>query len=194
MADLSFTLGLDGSKFTTGVRGALASLGDLNLALDLVKKIGSGVSFGFNIAAQAEKTETGINTILKSTTLTKAVMQELNAFAASTPFEMPGIAIAAKQLLGAGTGVGALRGELQVLGDVAAGADTDMGGLVTVFNQVRGRTKLLGDDFQQFTDRGVVGLRQELAKVKGIEISAVSDAMSKGSISARRSRALKSVR
>lgn len=184
MADLQYTLGLDGSSFATGVRGALAGLGDLNQAFELVKKLGAGLNFGISIAAQAEKTETGINTILKSTTLTKAVMQELNSFAASTPFEMPGIAIAAKQLLGAGTSVGSLRGELQVLGDVAAGADTDMAGLVTVLNQVRGKGRLMADDFQQFTERGVVGLRQELAKIKGIAVSDVSDAMSKGSISA----------
>lgn len=184
MADLQYTLGLDGAGFASGVRGALAGLGDLNQAFELVKKLGAGLNFGISIAAQAEKTETGINTILKSTTLTKAVMQELNTFAASTPFEMPGIAIAAKQLLGAGTSVGSLRAELQVLGDVAAGADTDMGGLVTVLNQVRGKGRLMADDFQQFTERGVVGLRQELAKIKGIAVSEVSDAMTKGSISA----------
>lgn len=184
MADLQYTLGLDPAGFGAGVRGAISSIANIGLAIDGIKKIAAGVSFGVSLAAEFEKTETAINTILKSTSLTKGVMQELADFARSTPFELPGIAEAARALLGAGTSVGDLKGELQILGDIAAGADTDMQGLATILNQVRGKGKLLNEEFLQLTERGVVGLREQLAKVTGIPVSNLSDAMADGKVSA----------
>lgn len=184
MADLQYTLGLDGRGFTGGVQGAIATVGNLGLAMEAVAKIGRGLSLGVRLAADFETTSTAINTTLKDINLTKAVLEDLSSFAATTPFELPGIAQTARQLLGAGTSVGALKGELQVLGDLAAGAGTDMEGLAFVLNQVRGAGKLMTQDFYQLTNRGIVGLREELAKVKGIGLDEVADAMSAGEISA----------
>jgi tape measure domain-containing protein len=183
-ANLTYTLGLDSGGFTNGIKGAIAQLGNIGLAVEGLKKIASGLTLGVRLAADMESTSTAINTVLKDMTLTKAVLEQLNTFAATTPFELPGIAATARQLLGAGTQVSDLQGELQVLGDLAAGAGTDMGRLATVLNQVRGAGKLMTQDFLQLSDAGVAGLRQELAKIKGIQVSEVGDAMSKGQISA----------
>jgi tape measure domain-containing protein len=183
-ADLQYTLGLDGRQFSGGIAGSIAMVGNLGLAMEAVAKIGRGLSLGVRLAADFETTSTAINTTLKDINLTKAVLEDLNNFAATTPFEMPGIANTARQLLGAGTGVGELKGELQVLGDLAAGAGGDMLQLALVLNQVRGAGKLMTQDFMQLTNAGVVGLREELAKVKGIGIEQVADAMSAGQISA----------
>lgn len=184
MADLQYTLGLDGRQFSGGVQGAIATVGNLGLAMEAISKIGRGLALGVNLAADFETTSAAINTVLKDVKLTQAVLDDLASFAATTPFELPGIANTARQLLGAGTEVGNLKEELQVLGDLAAGAGTDMEGLAFVLNQVRGAGKLMTQDFYQLTNRGVVGLREELAKVKGIGIEEVADAMSAGEISA----------
>jgi tape measure domain-containing protein len=184
MSDLNYTLGLDGRSFGEGVRGALAGLANLGLSIDAVKKVASGLTLGVRLAADFETTSTAINTVLKDMQLTKAVLEDLASFAATTPFEMPGIAATARQLLGAGTQVGDLKEELRVLGDLAAGAGGDMAQLALVLNQVRGAGKLMTQDFYQLTNAGVVGLRDELAKLKGIGIDEVAEAMSRGEISA----------
>lgn len=183
-ADLSYTLGLDGRGFAAGIKDAIAQLGNIGLAIDGVKKIASSLTLGIRLAADMESTSTAINTMLKDMTLTKAVVEDLAKFAETTPFELPGITQTARQLLGAGTQVSALKDELQVLGDLAAGSGADMGNLAFVLNQVRGAGKLLTQDFYQLTNAGVVGLREEFAKLKGIDISEVADAMSRGEISA----------
>ncbi len=184
MADLQYTLGLDGRQFSGGIQGAIATVGNLGLAMEAISKIGRGLSLGINLAADFETTSAAINTVLKDVKLTQAILSDLASFAATTPFELPGIANTARQLLGAGTQVGNLKEELQVLGDLASGAGTDMEGLAVVLNQVRGAGKLMTQDFYQLTNRGVVGLREELAKIKGISIEEVADAMSAGEISA----------
>lgn len=184
MTDLQYTLGLDGRQFSGGIQGAIATVGNLGLAMEAISKIGRGLALGVNLAADFETTSAAINTVLKDVKLTQAVLDDLASFAATTPFELPGIANTARQLLGAGSEVGNLKQELQVLGDLAAGAGTDMEGLAFVLNQVRGAGKLMTQDFYQLTNRGVVGLREELAKVKGIGIEEVADAMSAGEISA----------
>jgi tape measure domain-containing protein len=71
-----------------------------------------------------------------------------------------------------------------MLGDISSGAGTDLQGLVSVFNQVRGKGKLSAEEFQQFAERGVAGLREEIAKFKGISLESVGDSLSAGAVSA----------
>lgn len=135
-------------------------------------------------AMNMETVQTGINTMLKNADLTKGVMLELRNLARDTPFELGDLAGAAKQLIAGGTSVGQLREELTTLGDLASGAQTDLAGLVLVFNQVRAAGKLMGGDMMQLNQRGIGGLREALAAVKGIELRELAAAIEAGRVSA----------
>lgn len=184
MADLQYTLGLDPSAFGSGIRGAIGTAGDLSNALRGLSDLWDNVLDAFADTAAFESTTAAINTMTGSMAQTRAIMAELADFASATPFELPEIAQAARQMLGAGTSATDLRDQLRIMGDVAAGAGTDLGGLVTVMNQVEGKGKLLNEEFLQLTERGVAGLRQELSKVTGVPVEQLSEAMSNGVVSA----------
>ncbi|MBB5037106.1 tape measure protein [Prosthecobacter dejongeii] len=185
MPDLSYTLGLDSSGFAGTVSSAIGVLGSLDLAINLVNRAARVMASSFEKAASMESVETAIGTILKDANLTKDVMSELKRIGAETPFEMSDLAPAARALLGAGTAAKDLGKQIKMLGDVASGADTDLGGLVSIFNQIRGKGTLATEEFLQLAERGVAGLREEIAKFKGINVNEVGDALTKGAVSAK---------
>jgi tape measure domain-containing protein len=185
MAELSYTLGLDGSGFMASAGRAIGLMGSMELAMQGMERAARALGSSFNEAANMERTATAIGTITKSAQVTTQVMSDLRDLAADTPFEMSDLAPAARALLGAGTAAGTVTDQLRMLGDIAAGADTDLQGLVSVFNQVRGKGKLTAEEFQQFAERGVAGLREEIAKFKGISVENVGDALSRGLVSAK---------
>lgn len=184
MSDVKYTMGLDSSGFVRNAGKAVAAISAIAVAAVSLTAASRAATASFNAAAQAEKTEVAIGTITKSIAQTKRVMQDVRDLSARTPFEMKDLAPAARALLGAGTATGKLKDQLRVLGDVAAGADTDIGGLVQVFNQVRGKGRLMGEEFLQFAERGVVGLREALAQVEGVSVDKVADSISRGEVSA----------
>lgn len=185
MSDLQYTLGLDTSAFTGFAAKAISVMGSMELAIGLVSRAAAAMTSSFEKAASMESIETAIGTILKDAKATKAVMSELKTIGAETPFEMSDLAPAARALLGAGTATKDLGRQIRMLGDVAAGADTDLGGLVSIFNQIRGKGTLATEEFLQLAERGVAGLREEIAKFKGINVNEVGDALTKGAVSAK---------
>lgn len=184
MSDVKYTMGLDSSGFVRNAGKAVAALSAIAMGVVGIQTASRAATASFNAAAAAEKTEVAIGTITKSMAATKRVMQDVRDLSARTPFEMRDLGPAARALLGAGTATGKLKDQLRVLGDIAAGADTDIGGLVSVFNQVRGKGRLMGEEFLQFAERGVVGLREAIASVEGIRIDQVADSISRGEVSA----------
>lgn len=185
MADLSYTLGLDAGGFLGMGSRVISVMGSMELAVQGIQRAASAMASAFSAAADMEQVTTAIGTITKSATTTAQIMAELKADAASTPFELSDLAPAARALLGAGTQAGGLSKQLRMLGDISSGAGTDLQGLVSVFNQVRGKGKLSAEEFQQFAERGVAGLREEIAKFKGISLDSVGDSLSAGAVSAK---------
>jgi hypothetical protein len=182
--DLTYSIGLDTKSFASGIAAGIRGLGHVGLAIEGLKKIGAGFSSPIMKAAQFEKTTTAIQTLTKNASVTAKVMKDLTKLGAETPFEMSDLAPAARALIGAGTAASDVVKELRMLGDVASGADTDLGGLVAVFNQVRGKGRLMGGEFIQFAERGVAGLDKAIAKLEGIALNKVSDQIEKGKVSA----------
>jgi HAMP domain-containing protein len=161
-----------GRRMALSIKAAVASAtavaGTLGVALREAMKI--------------ETTETGITTLVKDASLAKAIVQDLKKLGAETPFEVGDLAGAARGLLGAGSSVKDLRSQLTMLGDIASGAQTNLGELVLVFNKIRGDGKLTGDTLGQLTDRGIGGIREEIAKVTGIPVEKLMDAVAKGQV------------
>jgi tape measure domain-containing protein len=183
------------SGLTNAAKSGEASLGKLagagrvmaaglTAAIAGVTAAATGMGLAIRESANIETTETGIRTLVKDAALAKAIVQDLKKLGAETPFEVGDLAGVARQLLGAGTAVKDLRENILTLGDIAAGAQTPMNDLTQVINKVRGAGKLTGETFAQLSEKGIGGIREELAKVSGIPMEQLVDAISKGKVSA----------
>lgn len=200
MTGLFYTMGLNPSQFIGGLGRAQAALGQTKGAMGSLSgmaakltaalgAIGAGaagfaaVKKGLTLAADFEKTEVGMNTIIKNLEVTRGLIGDLQALAAKTPLELPDITGGARTMLGAGWDLGTVVTDLKMFGDVAAGAQTDVGGLIQVIAQVKGKGRLMAEELLQFSERGVAGLRQALATIKGMDTGQLAKAMEKGQVS-----------
>lgn len=141
-------------------------------------------------AAKMEQVETSFEVMLQSGAKAKAMVADLTAFAAKTPFQLPGITATAKSLLAFGFSQKDITTDLQMLGDISAATGKDLRELSVIYGQVNLAGKLMGQDFLQFVNAGVP-IATELAKIIGKKFGGsleqnkkrVKDFMSKGMIS-----------
>lgn len=133
-------------KGLEGIASAFVSVG--SAAFDL------GKSFIDN-ASQIEDIQVKFEVLTGSATEAAAVMKDLTTFTATTPFQLEGVAAAAKNLLAFGLESEKLLPTLRQLGDVAAGSGKDFTELATIFGQIRLEGKLTGERLNQLQDAGI---------------------------------------
>lgn len=133
--------------------------GALSMATSAFKAFGTVVlaatGWGIKLAADAEQAEIAFTTMLKSASGAKAVLAELEQFAASTPFQLKDLRDGAKQLLNAGIAADRLTGQLTILGDIAAGTGKPINDFVRIFSKVKSTGKVSLETLNQLAERGV---------------------------------------
>jgi phage-related protein len=157
----------DVRSFSTGVSNAMesahgamirASEGSrqflLGLAAVSTAVIGLGAA-GVASAGAYEQSRVALETMLGSADKARSLLIEITEFAKSTPFELPEVVTATKQLLAFGVAQKDLIPTLRRLGDIAAGVGVPVGQLSYVYGQVRLAGKLMAQDLMQFTNAGV---------------------------------------
>ena len=70
------------------------------------------------------------------------MMENLNEFAAKTPFQIENIANAARQLMASGTEVSQVNEQLQFLGDIAATSGKNIEDIASIFAKVNAKGKV----------------------------------------------------
>ena len=144
------------SKF--GVSAGL-SFAKFNLLAGVVEGAGRGVAgFASNIVtlgAGLESVETNFTTFLGSADAAKALISELNKFAAETPFSQNEIFAQSEKLLGFGFAADEVTDTLRRLGDISGGSAEKLDGLVLALGQVRAKQRVQGEELLQFAERGV---------------------------------------
>lgn len=125
----------------------------------------ASVGWGVALAADAEQAQIGFQTMLKSADAAKAVLNELEQFAASTPFQLDSLRDGAKQLLNAQVPASDLTNKLRMLGDIAAGTGKPIEDFVRIFAKVKSTGKVSLETLNQLAERGVpiyTALQQQL--------------------------------
>ena len=154
-----------------------------NLAVNAIGFVKDAiVGFGSAAVDQAvkiETLETQIGTLTGSSEVAKKALEDLQQFAASTPFQLEGLAEANKLLLAFGKSQEEVLPTLQILGDVAAGSGADLTELTRIFGQVSAAGKLTGERLLQFQERAIP-IGPALAKTMGVAEESVKDLVSKG--------------
>jgi tape measure domain-containing protein len=175
-------------KVNKSIGGASSALGSFigNLGANAIASFVGGLgSFASGIiestkALEVMSTELGV--MLGSAEAGQKQLEQLQQFAASTPFQLPGIVDATKKLLAFGTKAEDLQDVLNTLGDVAAGSGKDFASLATIYGQVQAETKLSLERFNQLNDAGV-SLGQTIADKLNIPLVQVRKEIGKGKVS-----------
>ena len=106
-------------------------------------------------AADLERLETSFISLTGGAEQAAKMMQQLNKFTAETPFQIEGVADAAKKLLASGTDVSKVNEQLQFLGDIAATGGHRIEDLTAIFAKVNAKGKVELESLNQLAERGI---------------------------------------
>lgn len=123
-------------------------------------------------AGAMEQNQIAFETMLGSADKAKVLLEEMTDFAAKTPFQLPDVVTAGKQLLAYGFEQEKVIDTTRMLGDVAAGLNIPIGDIVYLFGTLRAQGRAYTKDLNQFTARGIPIL-DLLAKQYGVTTSEV---------------------
>ena len=132
-------------------------------------------------AASLEVINTQFEVMLKSASAAQAQVQELQDFAASTPFQLEGLAAATTQLLSFGTAQKDIIPTLKTLGDLAAGVGVEIGDLTIPFGRLASTQKLTLIELDKFADKGI-NIYKQLSDQTGRSLKTIRDDISRGRI------------
>ena len=160
-----------------------------------MKKIGASIAAVFTIQQAAnfakqvatirgefQQLEIAFTTMLKSKEKADSLMREIVEFAATTPFDLKGVASGAKQLLAYGFEADSIRENLTMLGNVAAGVGSQIGDIIYLYGTLNAQGKVMTKDLMQFAGRGIP-IYKELATVMGVTEKQVMELASQSKIS-----------
>lgn len=142
--------------------------------------LGIGVA-ALKAAADQEQLKIAFTTMLGSGEKAQKMLDDLARFSAETPFEMPQVQAAAKQLLAFGISAEDIEPTLRQLGDVAAGVGAPIGDLAYLFGTASASGRIMTADINQFATRGIP-IIDALAEVLGVASSEVRDMAAEGLI------------
>lgn len=133
------------------------------------------------VRGEFQQLEMAFKTMLGSESQANALMQQMVQTAATTPFDLKGVAGGAKQLLAYGLEADKVNDTLIRLGDIAAGLSIPLNDIVYLYGTTMVQGRLYTQDLNQFTGRGIP-LIQELAKQFNVADSEVKNLVTEGKV------------
>lgn len=177
-----------GRAFTATFGAALIGIGTA-----LAAGLGALTVFGLKSAATLEQTRVAFDSLAGSAESGAKIFKDLQAFAASTPFEFPEITTSARRLLAMGDAAGIAKSELTdvltVIGNVASVTGAGAQGLDRVtlaLGQIASRGKVSLEEVNQISEAlpGFSGVAA-IAAARGTSTGQALDDISAGAIDAQ---------
>ncbi|GEL19365.1 tape measure protein [Pseudonocardia asaccharolytica] len=176
-----------GESIKSGIQAPIvAGIGLLKQfgALAGVAGAGSAVFAGVNRLSQIEQANVALKTMMGNAEKAKGFLDEVLAFAKTTPFAFPDLANAARNLVAFGMDARNVIPTLEAVGNAAAGAGQGSAGLTMIADafgaiQVAGRLSL--EEVNRLSANGIPAL-QILANQAGITANEMRDQISKGAV------------
>ena len=135
------------------------------------------------IRGEFQQLEVAFRTMLGSEERATQLMDQLVKTAATTPFDLKGVADGAKMLLAYGTAAEDVNEMLVRLGDVAAGMSIQLTDLVYLYGTTMVQGRMFTQDLRQFQGRGIP-IAEELAKVLKVAANEIPDLVTAGKVTA----------
>lgn len=136
-----------------------------------------------SVRGEFQQLEVAFTTMLGSASEASRLMDQLVKTAATTPFDLQGVANGAKQLLAYGTSADEVNETLVRLGDIAAGLSIPLGDLVYLYGTTMTQGRMFTQDLRQFQSRGI-DMTGELSKQFGIAKDKVGEFVTAGKVGA----------
>ena len=202
--DLHIGVRADDSQFTDAmnrtreqVRRTAAQVEQSGMSIEKmfnrIKIAAAGALAGFSVKefigkviqvrGEFQQLEVAFTTMLGSAEKANDLMRQLTKTAASTPFDLQGVANGAKQLLAYGVAAEDVNDTLVHLGDIAAGLSLPLGDLVYLYGTTLTQGRMFTQDLRQFMGRGIP-IAEELAKQFGVTKDKVQELVSTGKVGA----------
>ena len=193
IADTDFKKSLDEMKARIiGLSKTAESEGD---KMDAVfKKVGAGLAAYFSattlknfgqelikVRGDFQQLEVAFTTMLGSKEKADALMDQIVKTAATTPFDLQGVANGAKQLLAYGESAENVNDTIVRLGNIASGLSLPLNDLVYLYGTTMVQGRLVAQDVRQFMGRGIP-LIQELSKELGKTTDEINQMVTDGKI------------
>ena len=182
---------------TSRVNGMLTAVGDsfvslgkkltLGVTTPLLGIAGTAAKTGIEFNLFMQQSELAFTTMLGSAQEAQSFLDDMLTFAKTTPFAYPDLVQSARVMRAFGIETESIIPILGTLGDAVVatgGSSKDIEGLATVFGQMSSSGKLMLQDINQLTTRGIPAL-QIIANKTGMSMQEVRDAISEGSISSQ---------
>ncbi len=173
------------------LKGVTEAGGDVNNILGVIAKTAGSIGVAFtaqsliseivNVRGEFQKLEVSFKTMLGSEEKATDLMNQLVRTAATTPFDLQGVADGARQLLAYGENVENVNDDLIRLGNIAAGLNQPLSDLVYLYGTTMTQGRLYTQDYNQFVGRGIP-LGRELASVLGVTESKVREMVEAGKV------------
>lgn len=164
-----------------GIMKKLAVATGVTMGAATLKELASQV---MNVRGEFQKLEIAFETMLGSSEKANKLMQQLTKTAATTPFDLNGVAQGAKQLLAYGIAADDVNQTLINLGDIAAGLSIPLGDMVMLYGTTMVQGRMFTQDLRQFMGRGIP-IMQALADTMGVAKEEVQDLVSTGKVGAQ---------
>lgn len=134
-------------------------------------------------AARLESLNAEFEVMLKNADAARYIVQEINKFAAETPYETAGLTANVRLMMAFGQNAMQSMKAVKMLGDVAGSDQERLNRLALAYAQVFAAGKLQGQDMLQFVNAGFNPL-QVLSEKTGKSMATLRKEMEKGQISA----------
>jgi tape measure domain-containing protein len=148
------------------------------LSFQALKDFGQEI---INVRGDFQQLEIAFTTMLGSKQKANELMAQLTKTAATTPFDLQGIASGAKQLLAYGTEAKDVNDTLVRLGNIASGLSIPLSDMVYLYGTTQTQGRLYTQDLNQFLGRGIP-LVKELAKQFGVSEDQVKGLVTEGKV------------
>lgn len=148
---------------------------------------GAVIKMAFDFNSLKEQSLIAFETLLGSGQKAQAMFSSLQKFAASTPFELPGLVDNARQLLGVGVAADKVIPTLTALGNTAGALGINQerfNNILLAVTQSMGKGKLQGEELMQMVENGIP-VWQLLAKATGKTVPELQKMSSEGKLIAQ---------
>lgn len=179
LGDLIVKIGADTREFNKELRSLEHRVKNTN---DAIMGMGQRLSMGLTLpiaglglaavkaASDLQTMEVQFRSLTGGAEQAAAMVDRLNQFAAATPYEIEGIASAARQLMASGTDVEDVTSQLQFLGDIAATASVPIEEMAGIFAKVQAKGKVELENLNQLAERGIP-IFEKLSEATGLPAS-----------------------
>jgi len=179
----SFDKSIDNSSKKLTTFGDLASTVGKVLSVALTAGLTAAGYAALKSAGDFQLYNASFETMLGNADAASKMIAEMQALAASTPFELKDLAESGKMLLQYGISAEKIIPTIQTLGDISQGNSQKLNSLSLAFGQMSSTGRLMGQDLLQMINAGFNPLK-EISDKTGVSIGILKDQMSKGQISA----------